>query len=185
MERKISIELVNPWSTNIPIEIRKVPKMKKSLKERVYDWSKWCYKHWIPVIPVVLGLICLMLVSYFKENIGETWTKKLIYESYTLELLGYFLGSLCRTVKKYNRETFMSNKIRLLLFADKAFLTCTGISVLIMIASVVKIKMKVTVMLSLICCTVSLLVQVVIKLISEHVRKKIKYSEKSGNDLNT
>lgn len=157
--------------------------MKKSWKERLYDWYQWCYEHHIKIIPFILALICLVLVIFLREKINETWTKKLIYASFTLELLGCFLGSLCGTTKKYNKETFMSNKVRHLLFSDKDFLTCIGITVLIMISSVVEIDSKITVLFILICFAFSLLVQVLIKLISEHVRKKIKYVEKSGGDL--
>ncbi len=99
--------------------------MKKSWKERLYDFSVSCSvekKKNIPLIWITVGFICFVcsIVSFllFKCVI---LLRILLYSSFILPILGMELMVVLVAIKSYNKETFLCNKVRNLLFANNLF----------------------------------------------------------------
>lgn len=91
--------------------------MKKTWKESLYDFCYWCIKFWIPVIPMVLSIFGFVLPFFIYEQINEIWLTVIVCASQALLVLTCILAAGCAFVIEYNKETFLHNKVRYLIFA--------------------------------------------------------------------
>lgn len=95
--------------------------MKKTWKERLYDIS--CSRfvtRYFPLLYPGLALLCFICVfiSPFLSD-SENLPVILLYSALILPLVGMGFEAIFNAVQKYNKETFLSNKIGNLLLANE------------------------------------------------------------------
>lgn len=146
----------------------------KTWKERVYDWSKWYFKRWIPVILAVLGVGFILIPALIFEKLPETWINVFFYGFWFLEILTYALIVLCAAVTRYDKKTFLSNKVIYLLLADGTIVGWVTLIVVAIVASELKFNnSENAAKISLICSLVGFGIAGFMIMISAYAKKKI------------
>lgn len=93
--------------------------MKKTWKECLYDFCTFCDNYLIPAILGVMSVVCCIISIFLNET--DILCQILTYAFCFLFMLAVGGMLLCVSVTHYNKETFLHNKLFVLLLAKNEF----------------------------------------------------------------
>ena len=152
--------------------------MKKTWKELWYDFGRWFL-----IVPAVLSICSLWIVILFfivSLPLNETWAYALIDSFFINGGLVILLFPICMPISNYDKETFLRNKFRYLLFSDS---WANFIGFLILAAIVTAIfseeleKMTETEMMDGIIILAGIAIGAISCMLSKYCKKKIVHIE--------
>ena len=158
--------------------------MKKPWKERLHDF---CF--WLLMVPSVLSLcslgiwiVFLFCGISFSISLNETWMNVLFSSFWMNAALAILLSPVCAPITSYDKETFLRNKVRYVLFSDS---WTNYISFIILAAIVMAIfseelkKMSEAEMMEAIIIPGVIAIMAISCMLSKYCQKKIVHIEKN------
>ena len=92
--------------------------MKKTWKELLYDFGMWFLM--VPAVLSIcsLGIVIFLFIVSFSIPLNETWAYVLSCSFFINGILVILLFPIYAPITNYDKETFLRNKFRYVLFSD-------------------------------------------------------------------
>ena len=92
--------------------------MKKTWKELLYDFGMWFLM--VPAVLSIcsLGIVIFLFIVSFSIPLNETWAYVLSCSFFINGVLVILLFPIYAPITNYDKETFLRNKFRYVLFSD-------------------------------------------------------------------
>jgi len=154
--------------------------MKKTWKELLYDLGLWFLM--VPAVLSIcsLGIVILLFIVSFSIPLNETWAYVLTVSFFINGALVILLFPIYAPITNYDKETFLRNKFRYVLFSD-SWANFMGFLILAAIVTAIFSeeleKMSETEMMEGIIILAGIAIGVISCMLSKYCQKKIVHIE--------